>query len=210
MTAPLTNATAIQEHLHMMAERLRGSVLSMGTLQIFGQLGYPHLELGQQSFQVDPKVLPLVSAPKPGQTVHVQYETSTAGFGFMTSYIGPYCDGLWRLAIPQNIDCHWERRHQRLKVQALFRPNHHAAPYQHVNEVSEGGFSISLDPESVLSVDAQIQGTLSVRNLTPITVFARVRRIDESKDGRTAGCSFDDIDPKDRALIKQLIRKQLG
>lgn len=210
MTAPLTNATAIQDHLHLMAERLRGSVLSMGTLQVFGQLGYPHLELGQQSFQVDPRLLPMVAAPRPGQTVHVQYETSTAGYGFMTSFIGPYCEGLWRLAIPQNIDCHWERQHQRLQVQALFRSNHHAAPFKQVNEISAGGFSISLGPESPLSVDAEIQGTLSVQDLTPISVFARVRSIDQSKEGFTAGCSFEDIDPRDRGRIQDLIRSQLG
>ena len=210
MTAPLTNATAIQEHLHQMAERLKGSVLSMGTLQVFGQLGYPHPELGQQSFQVDPRILPMVSAPRPGQTVHVQYETSTAGFGFMTSYIGPYCDGLWRLALPQNIDCHWERRHQRLDVAALFRANLHAAPYHQVIEISEGGFSIAMPPESALIEGAMLQGTLSVRHLTPISVFAKVRRIKESKLGRTAGCSFEDIDTGDRVLIKQLILSELG
>ncbi|MFT5584623.1 MAG: hypothetical protein ACI9VR_002208 [Cognaticolwellia sp.] len=207
---PLIDAIAIQAHLHRMAERLRGSVLSMGTTQVFGQLGYPNSELGQQSFQVDPNVLPLIKEPREGQTLQVRYETSSAGYSFMTTYLGPYCDGLWRLAIPKNVDCLWERRHQRLKVQALFRPSHHSARYQQVNEVSEGGFSILMGPKSALTVDMQIQGILSVRQLLPITVFAKVRRIEGGKEGQIAGCSFEDIDSSDRAQIQALIRSLLG
>lgn len=208
--SPLIEAVAIQAHLHRMAERLRGSVLSMGTTQVFGQLGYPNTEQGQQSFQVDPNVLSQITPPRDEQTVQVHYETSTAGYSYMTSYMGSYCEGLWRLAIPQTIDCLWERRHQRLKVQALFRPNHDTAAYQRVNEVSEGGFSISMDTEGSLSVDTQIQGCLSIQGLTPINVFARVRRIDENQNGLVAGCSFDDIDPLDRMRIQGLIRSLLG
>jgi hypothetical protein len=152
----------------------------------------------------------MVEQPREGQTVLGHYETSTAGYSFMTSYMGAYCEGLWRLAIPKNIDCLWERRHQRLKVQALFRPIHHAACFQQVNEVSEGGFSIAMDEHDSLTPDTQIQGSLAIRGLPPITVFARVRRIDDNKNGRIAGCSFDEIDPQDRDRIQDLIRSLLG
>ncbi len=207
--SPLIDSIAIQAHLNQMAKRLRGSVLSMGTTQIFGQLGSPNSSRGQQSFQVDPTVLPMITPPREGQTVQVHYETSTAGYSFMTSYMNSYCGGLWRLAIPKNIDCLWERRHQRLKVQALFRPIQNSASFQQVYEVSEGGFSILMGPNSTLSEDMLIQGTLSIRDLRPITVFARVQRIDEGVNCRIAGCSFFDIDARDREQIRALISNVL-
>ncbi len=211
MTAPpITNANAIHDHLYGMAERLPGSILSIGTVQVFGLLGYPDPDKAQQSFQVDPRLLAHVQPPREGQTVQVKYETSTAGFGFMTSYLGPYCEGLWRLAIPRNIDCYWQRRFQRLKIPALFRANHHTALHQEVLEVSAGGFSLALEDPQSLAVDTQIQGQLSMLDLPPITVFAKVRRVEEKGTQHVAGCSFEDIDPADRRQIEALIRDRLG
>lgn len=211
MTAPLlTDARAIQAHLNLMAERLKGSVLSMGTQQVFGQLGYPHTKGGHQSFQVAKEIQGLVEPPRPGQTVHLQYQTSKAGYGFMTSYLGTYCEGLWRLALPQNVDRLWERKHQRLKVPALFRARHGTAIFQEVNEISEGGFSLNLLPEHGLGRDALIQGALSVSGLPVIGVTARVRSVETQPHGEVAGCAFESIQPEHRALIQALIRSQLG
>lgn len=210
----LSNAESIFAHLDTMAGLTRGAVLTVQGRDVFGELGYPTPGSGETTFLVDESLRGLVSAPRPGRTVRVEYCTSRERFAFVTEIRGHHTDALWRLAPPRAIERIEMRQHQRVDASGLAELwiIGGAGPAQvRVVDLSAGGLAFVVPA----GTDAPTQGAvlpaeLQLSGLSRMPVDLHVRHLRAQGDDTVCGASFQDMHPSDRASLTDVLDAQGG
>jgi c-di-GMP-binding flagellar brake protein YcgR len=205
----LSNAESIFSHLDTMAGLTRGAVLTVQGRDVFGELGYPKPGSGETTFHVDESLRGLVSAPRPGRTVRVEYCTRRERFAFVTEIAGHHTDALWRLAPPRAIERIEMRQHQRHSAGGLANlwivAGASSVEVQ-VMDLSAGGLAFALAPGlDAPSEGAVLAAELEVVGLSRMPVELLVRHAREQGGQTVFGVSFRDMHPSDRASLTDLL-----
>ncbi len=199
----------VREHLRYAAERIRHAIVTAQGIEILGTLA-PPAEDGTVPFQVDGRLAELVTPPRVGASLRVDYEGERDRFTFYTEMIGQDMLRRWILAAPLTVERTDRRVATRYDVEddddfSLVVQHGDTQATVGLIDLSSAGCAFRFDPARLpLEQGARLDGLLGIPGLPPYRLVLEVSNIRPAFGAphlRIAGCRFVGLASADRMNI---------